>query len=229
MCWDWGRWMPAEAQWVHGLLCIHLLYLYSYLGMQSKEMTLPVDSPYIQQCWISFPKGIWELKHIGLPGCSHQFNYLCILHSCYIKNIPQCFECSGLIHSNVNHAMEILHIRQTVLPLGRSGERGWTSLARCWLHCSLPDGKAQMLWGVKRSGKERNGIAKEAALTLKPSKSVMHCVGPAPKAQEISYPTYVLPGSLSPSCAWVWSPRAVAGTGCWLCWAMGQGLIHLVL
>lgn len=71
-------------------------------------------------------------------------------------------------------------------PLGRSGERGWTSLATCWLHSSVPDGKAQVLWGVKWSVKERNGIAKEAALTLKSSKSVMHCVGPAPKAQEIS-------------------------------------------
>lgn len=95
-------------------------------------------------------------------------------------------------------------------PLGRSGERGWTSLATCWLHSSVPDGKAQVLWGVKWSVKERNGIPKEAALTLKSSKSVMHCVGPAPKAQEISATPLIssLVVWLLISCDWVWSPSS---------------------
>lgn len=83
-----------------------------------------------------------------------------------------------------------------------------------------------MLWGVKWSGKERNGIAKEAALTLKASKSVMHCVGPAPKAQEIS--AAPLTSSLEvcfpvPECG----PQ-VRQSGGWD-WPLRQDLIHIVL
>lgn len=56
-----------------------------------------------------------ELKHIILPGFFHQFNYL-YMYSCYIENISQCLEASGLTHASVKHAMKILHIRWTVLP-----------------------------------------------------------------------------------------------------------------
>lgn len=111
----------------------------------------------------------------------------------------------------------------TVVPLGRSGERGWTSLARRWWHCSLPDGKAQMLWGVKWSGKERNGIAKEAALTLKASKCDALCRSSSQGTGNQCCPTYFLPEVWFPvpecgpqvqqSGGWDW-PEAGSDTRC---------------